>query len=201
MVIVPGKFIFACTPRTASRSVTTALLTIPGATGRHTHDPPADLLAAKKEHGLPVIAIIREPAAQLLSFWWNAYRCGRAGRHVVAQSRRQGRTVHCRTVEVVPFSAYVRTVWLGRFATGNDHKNRDRRLNCYHHVADEFFPLELGLEKFFEKWELPITEVPRETDNISDHRPKIDHSYITEEHRRIIQEEFPEDTKLYEVHR
>jgi hypothetical protein len=199
MVIVPGKFIFACTPRAASRTVTTSLLTLPGATGRHTHEPPHELLAAKKEHGLPIVAIIRDPAAQLLSFWWNAYRCGRAGRYVVARTeRQQGRTVHCRTVEFISFSTFIRSTWTGHFAFGENHKIRDRRLSCYYRVADEFFPLELGLEKFFEKWELPITEVPHETDSVADRRPKIDHNYLTEAHRRIVQEEFPEDVALYE---
>ena len=68
MIIVPGRFIYLFTPRTASRATERAFLEhVPEAliSNKH-HDHPRDI----PNIGLPVYATIRDPYEQALSWYW-----------------------------------------------------------------------------------------------------------------------------------
>jgi len=73
MVVLP-EFVFVAAPRTGSRSIRDALLTMPGAVASRTHHTPwADVPTDR-----PIYAVTRHPL-QIMITWWttirNSYDC------------------------------------------------------------------------------------------------------------------------------
>lgn len=128
MVIVPDKFVFLATPRTASRAITEALLKkYPNAISeypRNHHDPAPDT------NELPVYTVIRNPYDQLLS-WYS---------HVVMKRDPKNRQ------SVFEFaSTYENPMFFPKY--------NKYRLNIHAEQADKFIPYTSTLNKiayFFE---------------------------------------------------
>ena len=171
MVIVPGKFIFLCTPRTGSRSVSSALRAIPDVViGPVHHAHPKDILEAQNKTGLPTITIIREPCRQLLSYFWP---------QIVNGSGRSFKE-YVETQPIIP-----------------DHFqfNGAYRLNIYEEITDHFHLFEKGLEAFFDHWGLSNLNLPL----IGTYKgaKKPDPAYITRTFKEIVGEYFGKDLALY----
>lgn len=174
MVIVPGKFIYVCTPRTASRSVITALWTVPGVIGSvHRHVDPSEAQDAQEKYQLPILTFTREPCRHLLSHWWRNY-----------QIRPDHRD----------FTWFIQHGKVGRFRWPFKTGVKENRLNCYHRVANVYFPLELGVEAFFDEWNLQ----PEKISYIVEDGAHPADRHITDEHHQLVKQHFSEDVALYD---
>ena len=130
MIIIPDKFVFLATPRTASRALAEALIRkYPNAITeypRHHHDPPPD------NNELPCYAVIRNPFDQIMS--WHSHINDPAK---TRPENRQSLLDFAKTYENVMF-----------FPKYNKY-----RLNIHAEVADKLIPYTNTLDKvaaFFE---------------------------------------------------
>lgn len=169
MIIVPDKFIFLCTPRSGSRSTVAALHVLDGTIVSDNHHGTIDeVIEAKKKYGLKTITTLRDPAHILLSYWWGFLR------HKPLR---------------ITFEDHIKrspaTILWGRIFP-------------YHELTDEYFLFSKGLDAFFKYLGFPDLNVPKIGVRPKAQQRLPDPNYITEEHRALIKEKFPDDVALYE---
>ena len=128
MIVVPGKFVYAGSPRTGSHYIYAVLQAhFPNAVRSEQHHASiGDVLNAKRAGGIPIYTVVREPVEHLFSFYWNSLQ------------KYPGRIVTTTFKEFIegrrpPNAPYQKAT---DFPPG--------ALCVYRNVADEFFPFEAG---------------------------------------------------------
>lgn len=181
MITLPGHFIFAATPRTGSRAISKALLTIEGASrwkddsGRDMHHVHPEELAGKT-NGLPIYSVIRCPYDQTLSWFYHAIV-----RHdpVMAYAER--------------FHTFIREAYIGWFF--------NQRLNPYHEISTKIFLYQPELsgvvrsilrESGLDSQATQIEEPETIGKSVS-----LDKKLIDSQARELVNERFKEDIRLY----
>ena len=169
MIIIEGKFIYLATPRTASRSVSKALLENGGRRLSNNHHAPLHIVRrAKKEYpDLPFYTFTREPTDHLASW------------------QQMGPTT-------VIFETYIETA-----KVDNPYYKvyGENRLNCYAEFCDRIFTLEEGLPAFFDFVKVPVRlkglhiGASKDKARITDSRKKLmaqHFPYDTDLYNRIV---------------
>jgi hypothetical protein len=174
MILVPQKFVFLATPRTASRTLKEMIRTTHDETkeSREHHIHPEDIFRDFPEaRDIPRYALIREPYDQVLS-WFH---------HAIVRHDRAAETAG-------QFKHFIRT---GAFSW-YFHDT----LNPYNEVA-ELLPYQRGVLKAYEymatkpyhKKKAPVVGLrPRTLSNAK---------MLNEENRALIEERFPRDIELW----
>lgn len=136
MIIVPDRFIFLETPRTASKSCRHILSSVPGAVvSDQCHVGCEVALGAKFATKLPLITVTREPMAHLLSWY---YACANKKK---------------------TFSQFIRNgLPIGGLAkrSGFDPYT----LNPYKDIVDHAFKLDRGIVDMFSYLRIPVKKNP-----------------------------------------
>lgn len=189
MVVIPGRGIFLCTPRTGSRAIANALKTFDGvkeSREHHVHpedvrstlkqmDPSGALEEAYGSGELPCITVIRNPYYQTLSWF---------GRAVLRHEP------HKETVE--EFSKFLRTRSVGWYFHDT--------LNPYAGMAElvKFRPKDLQrtMEEITSWAGLPSTKLER-VGGGSSPSPEL----LNETTKELIRSRFPKDVELYAAHK
>ncbi len=173
MVIVPDRFIFLETPRTASRSVAVTIEESVRFAKRSNcrHVKPEDV---PRETGLPIWTFTREPVSHLYS--WYKYGLENNDFSVFNEDRSK----------ILTFPQFVAKEFcpLQGF--------EPNCLNIYYGVANHFWPLEWGLSAFF----LKLGIKPKNKHFIGEIKGLQSTPFVD---RDLFQAKFKRDTELYSV--
>jgi hypothetical protein len=169
MITLPGRFIFAPTPRTGGRAIAAALITLEGAyASKYHHEHPEDIPT-----GWTVYSVIRDPYHQTLSWFYHAIV-----RHDPVQAHAER------------FHRFITEARISWFF--------DQRLNPYHEIATKTFiyrpdlseTVSLMLKEINLAQTLSCSTIGKSTDV----KPQL----IDARARELINERFPEDIELYQ---
>jgi hypothetical protein len=172
MIRIPGKFIYLCSPRTASRSTADALIKQCGGQkliNSH-HAMPADE-ARLREFDEPVVAMLRNPYDWLMAQY---------ARHWISRTPKKREPMW---------------TWLSHFNAdligfGNG------RISPYHEWVDEYYLYENGVEAFLKACGLRGVEVPKiGTRGTPEHPVKVESIYP--DCRALIDKKYAKDITLY----
>lgn len=179
MVIIPNKFIYLATPRTGSRAIAAALMSIREAREtpeHHIHPQDIDknanyLLPGSEE--LPTITVIRDPYEQVLSVFHHVFT-----RHLTGRDATEA--------DLLRFIKEAKVAWW--FAD---------RLYPYHAVADVTFQYQPHLQHTMNEiayemglYPCPVVGMVGVTKNRQTH-------LLTSPVKEKIDERFPDDVQLY----
>lgn len=178
MVVIPDHLIFLATPRTGSRAIAAALMTVRGAKEHKEHHVHPDDVESSAESliegssGLPRISVIRDPYEQVLSVFNHALTRHITGRAVTEE-------------DLLRFVDEAHLSWWF-----------DKELYPYKHVADSYL-YEPHLQHTMNKiayhrglYPCPVVPLVGKTENRHEH-------VLTELTRERINERFKDDVEFY----
>lgn len=181
MIVVPGKFIYAGSPRTGSHFIYDVLeKNFPEAKRWHQHHAfISEVLNAKRMNGgIPVYSVVRNPVEWLFSFYWNSLH--KYPDRIVTTTFEE--YIEGRKPVNAPYQRAV-DFPLGHLAT-------------YRHVTDKFFPFEKDFKKLFDElgvestYGVEPTRLP--TEEYLEAR-----KLISEKDKRLVRKYFKKDFELY----
>lgn len=175
MIRVPGKFIYLCTPHTGSRSTSNVLLEQCGGEQLSVdhHVTPSELQALdRKRYPELFYALIRNPYEFVLRCYWYRFR---------------------KSPPAVSLNDYI-----GQLRDSMKDHMTGPIIATYRDYVDRYFLFERGLEDFFFQVGFPYVKIPQVgVLNRQVLRPRMEAKELTGEQRRMIEEAFPGDVKLY----
>lgn len=173
MILVPGKFIYLCTPSTGSRTTANVLVEQCGGeqlSANH-HATKVEVIRAQWRPE-PFFTTFRDPFEFILSRYW--YRTRNGG------------------YEALPFD-----VFLDKYFAAHAATPFAPWLCWYAPYAQRLFLFEKGPRHFFEEVGFPDVEIPHLGYCAPTDRPRLDRSFINYLQEKRINLQFAKDVRLY----
>lgn len=176
MILVPGKFLFLATPRTASRSLKEMVRQNCKDTKEtlehHVH--PEDIFSEFPEaRDVPIFTVVREPYDHALSWFY----------HAVVRNAPQRENTR-------DFLTFLRTMFISWYFSD--------RLNVYAEVATHFLPYQAGVVSAYEtmtghafEGKAPVIGLRPRTKPVS--------KMLTPFTERAVRQRFPQDIELWQA--
>ena len=178
MILVPGKFIYLCTPSTGSR--TTAEVLIKQCGGKNLikdhHVQPKKLVTMIPDYSEPLYSVLRSPYDHILAKFW-----------------------HLNYRRKPEFREDLDT-FIINFAFNCQYNFSGPLLASYQDYVQRYFLFENGLKAFFEEVGFPDVELPHiGHTKESDDYPRMNIMQLDVKYKYVIDKLFARDVALYEM--
>ena len=177
MILVPGKFIYLCTPTTGSRSTAKVLLEQCGGVllSANHHATKTELNTKAPNYSEPLYSVLRNPYELLASKYWHR--------------------TYKRNLEKHPFSF---ADFLIEVSANARYDQFGPILATYQDYVNRYFLYEDGLESFFKMVGFPDVEIPKiGRVNAELNKTRINWRHLDYKYLQAIDKLFPRDVELY----